>query len=89
MSLFAACNVLYCKGVAYSFFSRTGTKLLARHETEIRRKAGRPTLTLQLFKADLYFELSLYGLRGEKCEQRLRFSFYKLWKGEGEVTDLI
>lgn len=47
------------------------------------------TPTLQQFKADLYFELSLYGLQGEKCEERLRFSFYKLWKGEGEVTDLI
>lgn len=39
-------------------------------------KAGRlaGALTLQQFKADSYFELSLYGLQGEKCEQKLRFS---------------
>lgn len=41
-----------------------------RHRTEVRCKAGMlsPTPTLQQFEFDLYFELSLYGLQGEKCE---------------------
>lgn len=42
----------------------------ASHKTAIRCEAGMPApaLTLQQFKADLYFEMPLSGLQGEKCD---------------------
>lgn len=69
LSSLRACKILFPK-VFPTLFLKSGSAMMNRHRTEVRCKAGMlsSTPTLQQLEFDLYFELSLYGLQGEKCE---------------------